>query len=273
MPAHVSAVPVRPCDGSGQSPGRRRIRPGDLQGIGLLCNGPPMSRSTVPDSPFFFDDAGGPDFSIETGARREGLWPVAGTDEAGRGPLAGPVVAAAVILDPDNIPEGLNDSKKLSLSRREQLYDIILANAIVSVASSGAGRIDGTDIRKASLDAMRRAVAGLAVAPSCVLADGRDVPPGLACVGRAVVKGDARSVSIAAASIVAKVTRDRMMARADLVFPAYGFSVHAGYATARHRKAIIDDGPCPLHRMSFRPLRRDDEDGENGQDVTVFDGF
>lgn len=216
-----------------------------------------MTRRTPPDSPFLFETIVGPDFSFELAGRRDGLWPVAGTDEAGRGPLAGPVVAAAVILDPDNIPEGLNDSKQLSIARREELFDIILACATVSIASSGPGRIDDTDIRKASLDAMRRAVLGLSSRPALVLADGRDVPPGLPCQGKAVVKGDARSVSIAAASIVAKVARDRMMARAGLVFPAYGFAVHAGYATRRHRTAIDDHGPCPLHRMSFRPLRRD----------------
>ncbi len=219
-----------------------------------------MTRRTPPDSPFLFETIEGPDFSFELSGRRDGLWPVAGTDEAGRGPLAGPVVAAAVILDPDNIPEGLNDSKQLSITRREELFDIILSCATVSIASSGARRIDATDIRKASLDAMRRAVLGLTSRPALVLADGRDVPPGLPCQGKAVVKGDARSVSIAAASIVAKVARDRMMTRADLVFPAYGFAVHAGYATRRHRTAITDHGPCPLHRMSFRPLRKDGAD-------------
>jgi ribonuclease HII len=219
-----------------------------------------MSRSTPPDSPFLFETACGPDFSFELAARREGHWPVAGTDEAGRGPLAGPVVAAAVILDPDDIPDGLNDSKQLSAVRREELFEMILSSSIVAIASSGAGRIDGTDIRKASLDAMRRAVLGLSLRPQFVLTDGRDVPAGLPCPGKAVVKGDARSLSIAAASIVAKVARDRMMVRADPVFPAYGFAVHAGYATARHRNAIESAGPCPLHRMSFRPLR---QDGEN----------
>lgn len=154
----------------------------------------------------------------------------------------------------------MNDSKQLSIARREELFDLILASSIVSIASSGAGRIDGTDIRKASLDAMRRAVHGLSTAPALVLADGRDIPPGLACLGKAVVKGDARSLSIAAASIIAKVSRDRMMTRAHLVFPAYGFSTHAGYATQRHRNAIDDHGPCPLHRMSFRPLRQDGVD-------------
>lgn len=185
---------------------------------------------------------------------------VAGTDEAGRGPLAGPVVAAAVILDPADIPDGLNDSKKLSASRREALYEIILSKALcVSVASSGPRRIDETDIRKASLDAMRRAVLGLDLRPDFLLIDGRDVPPGIACHGRAVIKGDSLSVSIAAASILAKVMRDRMMARAHLDFPAYGFAVHAGYGTAIHRAAIQSGGPCPLHRMSFRPLRPEED--------------
>lgn len=216
-----------------------------------------MTKRALPDSPLLFDSPQGPDFSFETAGRKNGLWPVAGTDEAGRGPLAGPVVAAAVILDPENIPCGLNDSKKLSLSQREALFDLILSSATVSIASSSAGLIDVIDIRKASLDAMRRAVAGLAMAPALVLADGRDVPPGLCCEAKAVVKGDARSLSIAAASIIAKVSRDRMMTRADAVFPAYGFAVHAGYATARHRFAIESDGACSLHRMSFRPLRKD----------------
>ncbi|GAJ94817.1 ribonuclease HII [Rhizobium rhizogenes NBRC 13257] len=199
-----------------------------------------------------------PTFELELIARRAGHWPVAGADEAGRGPLAGPVVAAAVILDPERIPQGLNDSKQLSAARREALFAEILATATVSIASSSAGRIDVTDIRKASLDAMRRAICSLAMPASYVLTDGLDVPAGLACPGKAVVKGDARSFSIAAASIVAKVTRDRMMARAGIVFPAYGFAAHAGYGTAQHRAGIEKHGPCSLHRMSFRPLRRDE---------------
>jgi len=198
-----------------------------------------------------------PTFELELIARRAGHWPVAGADEAGRGPLAGPVVAAAVILDPERIPNGLNDSKQLTAARREELFVEILATATVSIASSSAGRIDTTDIRKASLDAMRRAICGLAVPASYVLTDGLDVPAGLACPGKAVVKGDARSFSIAAASIVAKVTRDRMMTRAGIVFPAYGFAAHAGYGTPQHRAGIEEHGPCSLHRMSFRPLRKE----------------
>ncbi|WP_076392653.1 ribonuclease HII [Rhizobium sp. RU33A] len=215
-----------------------------------------MKRRTPPDSPDLFPDMPlVPDFSLESRAKRQGLWPVAGTDEAGRGPLAGPVVAAAVILDPERIPDGLNDSKKLSAAQREVLYEHILAEATVSIASSSPKRIDLIDIRKASLDAMRRAVAGLDQEARHVLADGRDVPLDLLCSGEAVVKGDARSVSIAAASIVAKVMRDRMMVRVGLVYPDYGFEVHAGYGTDRHRSAIVTHGPCPLHRMSFRPLK------------------
>ncbi len=181
---------------------------------------------------------------------------MAGADEAGRGPLAGPVVAAAVILNPDAIPTGLNDSKLLTAEQRETLFEEILATATVSIASSSSARIDTTDILKASLDAMRRAVHGLEVAARIVLVDGRDVPPGLSCHAKAIVKGDSRSVSIAAASIVAKVTRDRMMARADATFPLYGFAHHAGYATVKHRTAIESHGPCSLHRMSFRPFRQ-----------------
>jgi ribonuclease HII len=198
-----------------------------------------------------------PTFELELIARRAGHWPVAGADEVGRGPLAGPVVAAAVILDPERIPNGLNDSKQLSAAKREELFVEILATATVSIASSSATRIDTTDIRKASLDAMRRAICGLAMPASYVLTDGLDVPTGLACPGKAVVKGDARSFSIAAASIVAKVTRDRMMTRAGVVFPAYGFAAHAGYGTAQHRAGIEEHGPCSLHRMSFRPLRKE----------------
>lgn len=224
----------------------------------MVCELRRMTRSTSPDSPMLFEEAAlVPTFELELIARRAGHWPVAGADEAGRGPLAGPVVAAAVILDAERIPAGLNDSKQLTAARREELFVEILATATVSIASSSAGRIDTTDIRKASLDAMRRAICGLAVPASYVLTDGLDVPAGLACPGKAVVKGDARSFSIAAASIVAKVTRDRMMARAGIVFPAYGFAAHAGYGTPQHRAGIEEHGPCPLHRMSFRPLRKE----------------
>lgn len=198
-----------------------------------------------------------PDFSLEIRARAAGNWPVAGTDEAGRGPLAGPVVAAAVILDPENIPAGLDDSKRLDAERRDELFSAISASALaVSVASICATGIDGSNILRASLEAMRRAVRGLAIAPSVVLADGRDVPPGLPCIGRAVIKGDQISQSIAAASIIAKVTRDRMMRHTCNSHPAYGFGRHMGYATEMHRTAITQHGPASrIHRMTFAPLR------------------
>ncbi|MCR4268635.1 ribonuclease HII [Nitratireductor sp. ZSWI3] len=209
------------------------------------------------DSPPLFDLPVRPDFHMEAGLMREGHMPVAGLDEAGRGPLAGPVVAAAVILDKDRVPEGLDDSKRLTAEAREVLFRAIVETAVsVSVASLSASSIDGSDILRASLEAMRRAVAGLCTEPRFALADGRDIPPGLPCPARAVVKGDQRSQSIAAASIVAKVTRDRMMARAAFVAPHHGFEAHMGYATKRHRLAISEHGPVlRLHRMSFAPLR------------------
>lgn len=207
------------------------------------------------DSLLFDDLPRRPDFSAEMRLIASGVWPVAGVDEAGRGPLAGPVVAAAVILDPQALPDGLDDSKKLPAKRRAVLFDIILSCAHVSIASASAASIDGTDIRKASLDAMRRAVTGLPVAPIAALIDGRDIPEGLGCRGEALVAGDARSLSIAAASIVAKVTRDRIMARSATSYPMFGFEAHAGYATAAHRAAIALHGPCPLHRRSFRPCK------------------
>ncbi|MBN9044467.1 MAG: ribonuclease HII [Rhizobiales bacterium] len=215
-----------------------------------------MKRSAS-DSPLLFDLPVAPDFSEEERLLARGLRHIAGLDEAGRGPLAGPVVAAAVVLDAGDLPEGLDDSKRLTARRREALYETILARALtVSVASVAARGIDASDIRKASLEAMRRAAAGLTLSPCHALIDGRDVPPGLACPGTALVKGDQRSVSIAAASIVAKVTRDRMMARAGFVHPAYGLEIHAGYATAQHRAAIESAGPVPgLHRYSFAPIR------------------
>ena len=215
-----------------------------------------MARART-DSPFLFDLPVRPDFAMETGLIRAGNAPVAGLDEAGRGPLAGPVVAAAVILDPERIPDGLDDSKRLPANARDALFAAIFDTAIaVSVSSLCAAAIDGSNILKASLEAMRRAVDGLCVTPGYALADGRDIPPGLACPARAVIKGDQRSQSIAAASIVAKVTRDRMMTRTACVIPDYGFEHHVGYATEIHRAAIVRHGPVlRLHRMTFAPLR------------------
>ncbi len=198
-----------------------------------------------------------PDFSIETRLMARGAGPVCGLDEAGRGPLAGPVVAAAVILDPRRIPPGLDDSKRLKAADRERLCAEILRTAsAVSVASVAADGIDTVNILRASLEAMRRAATLLCVSPGHALVDGRDVPPGLPCDAQALVKGDQRSQSIAAASIVAKVTRDRMMTRCAAVHTAYGFDLHMGYATARHRSAIVEAGAVMrIHRMSFAPLK------------------
>jgi ribonuclease HII len=196
-----------------------------------------------------------PTFRFEKGLMRDGFMPVAGVDEAGRGPLAGPVVASAVILDAKRIPVGLNDSKQLTAARREELYEEILATADVAIASLSAGSIDRINILRASLEAMRRAVASLPKTARFVLVDGRDVPAGLACPAKALVKGDARSFSIAAASIVAKVTRDRMMRSAGITYPQYGFEQHAGYATEVHRTAITAHGPCAIHRMTFGSLK------------------
>ena len=203
------------------------------------------------------DVLAGPDFAMEIEAQAAGYWPVAGTDEAGRGPIAGPVVAAAVILDPKNIPEGLNDSKKLTKKRREPLFEEILKSSIVCIASSGPRLIDDINILRASLDAMRRAIESLPVKPALVLVDGKDIPSGISCAGKAMIKGDSRSVSIAAASIVAKVTRDRMMEQADKRYPQYGFARHAGYGTEAHLKAVADSGPCLMHRISFCRLRQE----------------
>lgn len=196
-----------------------------------------------------------PDFELERmlGA---GRLRVAGVDEVGRGPLAGPVVCAAVVLDPTRIPKGLNDSKKLTEAVRERLFDEICENHDVALAVGSVARIDATDIRAATLDTMRRAVTGLAVPPDAVLVDGIDVPPGLPCAGTAVKGGDGRSVTIAAASIVAKVVRDRLMTLAEAEYPGYGFDRHKGYGTAVHMEALARLGASPLHRRSFAPVAR-----------------
>ncbi len=199
-----------------------------------------------------------PDFKREKALLKQGVRPVAGVDEVGRGPLAGPVVAAAVVLDPRRVPKGLDDSKLLAPARREALYEEIMATAEVSVASVSAPRIDAINILRASLEAMRRALAGLPECPGHILVDGNMLPPWEG-QGEAVIKGDSLVASIAAASIVAKVTRDRMMARLSLHYPVYGFERHAGYATRQHRQALQAHGPCPFHRMSFAALASDEQ--------------
>ena len=196
-----------------------------------------------------------PDLALERrhAAAFDGL--LAGVDEAGRGPWAGPVVTAAVILDYDNVPEGLNDSKKLTEAKREVLFEQIMASAHVGIASASAATIDRRNIRAATLGAMVRAVKALSITPRMVLIDGRDVPPGLVQDGQSLIKGDGRCLCIAAASIVAKVLRDRMMVRAEEHFPGYGFAVHKGYGVPRHQEALARLGPCTLHRQSFKPVR------------------
>jgi ribonuclease HII len=195
-----------------------------------------------------------PDLAFERKLLARGARFVAGVDEVGRGPLAGPVGAAAVILSPDAPPPpGIDDSKKLDEARREALFPLILESALsVSIAFASAEEIDRYNIRGATLRAMTRAVAGLALKPDFVLVDGRDLPAPLPCPARAVVGGDGLSASIAAASIVAKVARDRLMARLDRHFPGYGFAAHAGYPTQAHRAALARLGPTPLHRRSFK---------------------
>ncbi|QKV18933.1 ribonuclease HII [Oricola thermophila] len=205
------------------------------------------------------DEPGFPDFRFEEHYWKQGLRHVAGVDEAGRGPLAGPVVAAAVILSPDRVPSGLNDSKKLTARKRERLHGEIMDAALaVSVASLSAESIDAGNILRASLEAMRRAIAALAIRAECALVDGRDVPPGLtlAAPPRAIIRGDGRSLSIAAASVVAKVTRDRMMAGLGPHHPQYGLERHMGYGSKAHREAIgIHGGIRRVHRFTFAPLK------------------
>ena len=194
-----------------------------------------------------------PTFRRERAAMKHGVWPVAGCDEAGRGPLAGPVVAAAVILDPKRVPRGLNDSKKLDREEREKLYAKICATAEVAVACAPPSRIDRDNILRASLWALARAVAALPVKPQLVFVDGRDridVP----CDCQPVVSGDAIVSSIAAASIVAKVTRDRLMTRLALAHPGYGFERHMGYSVPEHFAALERLGPTIHHRRSFSPV-------------------
>jgi ribonuclease HII len=194
-----------------------------------------------------------PSFRRERRALNNGIWPVAGCDEAGRGPLAGPVVAAAVVLDPNRIPRGLNDSKKLGAAERERLYEKICATAQVAVAFGSIARIDRDNILRASLWALARAVKALPVAPRLVYVDGNNrIDVGCDCT--AVVSGDALVTSIAAASIVAKVTRDRLMARLGLAHPGYGFERHMGYSVPEHFEALARLGPTIHHRRSFAPV-------------------
>ena len=179
---------------------------------------------------------------------------ICGIDEAGRGPWAGPVCAAAVILDFANIPAGLDDSKKLTEAKRERLYPEIIASADVGVGLVSAAEIDEINILQATFLAMNRAVAALKSKPTLALIDGNRAPK-LFCATQTIIGGDAKSLSIAAASIIAKVTRDRLMIELGAVYPAYGFAKHKGYGTAAHAAALAKHGSCTEHRKSFAPIR------------------
>ncbi|MFQ5784033.1 MAG: ribonuclease HII [Alphaproteobacteria bacterium] len=190
-----------------------------------------------------------PDFALE----RAFAGPVAGVDEAGRGPWAGPVIAAAVVLDAADIPPGIADSKRLSAPRREALFAALVKTARTGVGAASAAEIDRLNVLVATLLAMRRAVAALGVRPAHTLIDGNRCPE-LACPATAVIGGDDRSLSIAAASIVAKVTRDRLMTRLGRRYPGFGWERNAGYGTAEHRAALDRLGVTPHHRRSFAPV-------------------
>lgn len=179
---------------------------------------------------------------------------LAGVDEVGRGPLAGPVVACAVILDPTNIPEGLNDSKKLSKKKRDALNLIIRETAVFSIAEATVEEIDEINILHASMLAMKRAVEGLPIRPDHLLVDGNRLPKNLPCPATAIVKGDSRSTCIAAASIVAKTWRDFVMTEIAQHYPGYGWEKNAGYPTKCHKSALQNLGVTPHHRRSFKPV-------------------
>ena len=198
--------------------------------------------------------AAGPDFSFELAAHSRGLTLIAGADEVGRGPLCGPVVAAAVILDPMRIPSGLNDSKKLSEKIRARLFDELMAVATVGIGAATEEEIDQINILRASHLAMERAIAALAHVPDHLLIDGNQKPRGLQFSCETIVKGDGKSVSIAAASIIAKVTRDRIMVDLAQQHPGYGWEKNAGYPTKDHLAALQKVGVTPVHRRSFKPV-------------------
>lgn len=196
-----------------------------------------------------------PDFSFESAAAARGFSCIVGVDEVGRGPLAGPVTAAAVRLCPDAIPVGLADSKTISAKRRVGLYEQIMACADVGIGHASVAEIDAHNILQASFLAMRRAIAALPTPPDHLLIDGNRLPPLLTCPAQMVVRGDARCLSIAAASIIAKVTRDRIMADLDRQFPGYNWAQNAGYPTLAHQSALRALGVTPFHRRSFAPVR------------------
>ena len=193
-----------------------------------------------------------PDYSYELKAKEKGYNVVCGVDEAGRGPLAGPVCAAAVILPEGLIIEGLDDSKKLTGKKREKLFDVIIQNAVsYSVAFGTVEEIEQYNILNATFIAMNKAIEGLNKRPDYALIDGNRVPKGITIDCETVVKGDSKSMSVAAASVLAKVTRDRLLLRYAEMYPQYGFEKHKGYGTAAHYEAVKKYGLCPVHRLSF----------------------
>jgi ribonuclease HII len=218
-----------------------------------------------------------PDYELERTERLLLAGHIAGVDEAGRGPLAGPVVAAAVILNPDDIPSGIDDSKRLTPEKREELFAAIARSALAfGIAIADVALIDRINILQATMWAMAKAVRELTVRPRLVLVDGNRLPK-LRVEARAVIGGDRLCVSIAAASIMAKVTRDRLMADLASHYPGYGFERHKGYATRSHRDAIFRLGPTPHHRKSFRPVQlamaglADTSVGADGEDEAALE--
>ena len=195
------------------------------------------------------------DFSAEQQKIDSGYKIIAGVDEVGRGPWAGPVVAAAVILDYNNLPEGLNDSKKLTAKKREILAPLIHEKAIVSIAEASVEEIDELNIRQATFLAMSRAVEGLTEKADFVFVDGNAIPPQLTMATEDIVKGDSKVLSIAAASIVAKVYRDDLMAKLGDEFPYYAWANNAGYGTKAHQEGLAEFGITPHHRKSFAPIK------------------
>ncbi len=193
-----------------------------------------------------------PDFTIENTARMSGFAAICGVDEAGRGPLAGPVYAAAVILPENCVIDGLNDSKKLTEKKREQLFDIITEKAVsYCIASASVEEIERYNILEATFLAMNRAINGLSVKADYALIDGNRVPTAISVPCETVIGGDAKSFSIAAASVLAKVSRDRYITALDEKYPQYNFKKHKGYGTKEHINALLEYGPCEIHRASF----------------------
>ena len=194
-------------------------------------------------------------FSIENSLRPNGNEVIMGVDEVGRGPWAGPVTACAVILDPKNIPPGLNDSKKLNVKQRAMLFEEIMNSSLVSCVHVDVGEIDKINILQATFRAMERSISKLPI-PDHILIDGNKLPPNLPSPATAIIKGDSKSASIAAASIIAKVTRDKLMSDLSVEYPGYGWEKNAGYGTKMHQSGLLNNGVTPHHRRSFKPIHK-----------------